>query len=459
MADFGESFLNAMQTGLSVARSYRDEARLNEQIKRQNRRDDLAEKLALSAEDRAAKLFGQQTETHEYTKNKLRPLQEKSLQLGLEGQEISNNAAKIDLQYKPEVIQTGLAAQRANIGQSNASAAYTGVLARNARIQGEIQQMTLDQLKNDTATHAFISSVLNGGDVSKAGPRFEASFLQFTGLSQAAARTRDVLGQVSRGDFSWVNDKGARESIQTFLRPEAQRSARQRGLSAGTADVAGFAPAKGGVSVTYSAVRPDGKGVEVWRELIPADRLFAKVDIVGGAAQAFRSNPNAANSALQYYQSVNPKGYAQIIAAAQESIDDKIESFRSAAGKTSDQMQKRQFTQQADALEARKGEAVTQQALSYFGIVGNKIGSKGSANYAITRVRNLNPNMSSEEAASRVNQIVQEVDSWQQNGTLGRLLRGGVIPGNKAPRSLDDYVLAYTSAMRDPKGRKIITGR
>jgi hypothetical protein len=263
MADFGESFLSAMNTGLNVARSYRDEARLNDQIKRQNRRDDLTEKLALSAEDRAVQLFGQQSETYKYNKDTLRPIQEKSLNLGLRGQEIGNETAEIDLKYKPEIIQTGLAATRANISQSYASADASRAATRNARIQGDIAQMGLDALRKDKETQSFISGVINGtapaGDLRK----FEVPLLQFTGLVSSAARTREVLGQTARGDFSWTQDKGAVMSVQNFLRPEATRSATMRGLDPRSADVASFAPAKGGVAVNYSAFDKAGN-LKVW---------------------------------------------------------------------------------------------------------------------------------------------------------------------------------------------------
>jgi hypothetical protein len=457
MADFGESFLSAMQTGLSVARSYRDEARLNEQIKRQNRRDDLTEKLALSAEERAAGEYKtrQEAATYEMT---LRPRREKALDLQLETGTLQNEGLKIDNEWKPQRYKADVEQSQAATASSRASAGYTGVLARNARIQGDIAQMTLNDLRDNQETHKALSVLLNGGDIRQYGTRLEAPLLQFTGLVAAAERTREVLGRTSRGDFSWTQDRGAVASVQNFLRPEAARSANARGLNAGTADVASFAPAKGGVAVKYSAFDRNGN-IQVWQEVLPADKLFAKVDIAGGAAAAFRNNPKATQSALAFYQSVNPEGYKKLIGAAQESVDDKIESFRTAASKASNPSEKRAFEAKATELEQNRDSVVASQAMNYLGITGNKMGSYRSANVGLNTIKRYAPNISDEEAAQRSGVVIQQMRAWEQNGTLARLKNSGVLPGNKMPSTWTEYINAYYAVTTSPKGKNILSIR
>jgi hypothetical protein len=455
MADFGESFLSAMQTGLSVARSYRDEARLNDQIKRQNRRDDLTEKLALSAEDRAAKLFSQQTEAVEYDKT-LRPKREKALDLQLETGTLQNEGLKIDNQFKPERYRADIRQSNASANSANASAGLARAQTERVRVETDVARMGLDLLRNDRDTQTFISNLVNGsaplGDVKK----YEVPLLQFTGLMASASRAREVLGMTSRGDFSWIKDTGARMSIQNFLRPEASRSAAARGLDARSADVASFAPAKGGVAVNYSAFDRAGN-LQVWQEVLPADKLFAKVDIAGGAASAFRNSPNAQNAAVAMYQRMSPEGYRKLASAAQESIDDKIESYRTAASKAANPSEKRDFEAKAGELERNRDRLVTDQIVNYLGITGNKVGARTSANRALVAIRQDAPDISDQEAATRAVAIRRQMATWRQNGTLSRLQQSGVLPGNRIPGTNPvDEITAYYAITGNQKALNIL---
>jgi hypothetical protein len=162
------------------------------------------------------------------------------------------------------------------------------------------------------------------------------------------------------------------------------------------------------------------------------------------------------------YQRMNPDGYRRVAAAAQESIDDKIDAYRTAASKLPAGAERRAAEARAENLEKNRNRAVTEQVVNYLGIAGGQIGRGTSANRALVAIRQDAPNLTDQEAADRAGIIRQQMAKWRQDGTLNRLQQSGVFKsfGNKVPGGgpVED-ITAYYAITGDPKAMTILGRR
>lgn len=460
MADLGDAFLSSLQTGLNIARSYRDEARLNEEIERKNRRDALLDRLALNQDARAAAAEGRLAETYNWEKTNVRPTQLKLNSLNVENAEIGVKKGRVELQYLPMEKEAGLARDRAATQASLSSAGYTRAQTRKVGLETQILQQSLAEQIRSRETATVLSQLSDPSfDARKIPTGMVPQLLAVTGLTQSAQTARNVLGQVARGDWSWAQNANTVRQVQFFLRPEARRSAAAQGFNPKTADITSFSLNKNGLVVNYAARGLDGNFVR-WSDTLPADKLAAKMDIAGGAADRLRSNPNLRANILSLYQRSDPQGYRQVVAAAGESIDSKIKDLKEAAkgnGPEATQARKDLAT-----IVANREAAINSQVLNYLGVVGQKLDDFGdSAGTAVAFARrNVDPNLPDDKALNAANKAVAEVKGWLSTNKVDRLRNAGILPKTyRNPTNTFQYLQLYEIVMRNPRAEAIVMPR
>lgn len=447
--DPAESFSRALNQGLSTFKSYRDEARQDEDRA-------FTKQMAMAAEDRARrsmviteqgaardeKRFGQeQTLWPSQTK-----AAEQGVELGglqIEGAKTQNEIGRVNLEYLPQEKRMGLQKDAAAINSANASADSSRASAQatrdaNRRAQTEFngKQAALD-----------LVTILRTGNFKDAGklvgtpfdplkvaatmhgaPTLSAFLQNPTALGSADAKTRSAALQFINGGFDFVGPKFAQ----------------QFGFRPGSSAIVDLYPAKGGGRIGAKVVGIDaGTGKSRTSNVtFDADKLFDRANLYSRTFSMIARDPKAKAAIAEAVRYAHPDVYEGLAGKTSALETANLQSMTAALTeerkKRNPDMARIQMLQDnIHAVETGGGGRAAEALFSNMGEVGGLVQQPPMLR-AYNAISEKYPNLSTEQVSSEISGVV----------------------GN-AMRSTKDYEAFFNKAgltpRRDAKGRLIMS--
>lgn len=346
MADLAESFSNALGQGLGIMKSYRDEARQD---------DDrlFAKNVALAAEKRADKSLELQVNQDFRTGDEFkfqqtrRPsiLKQDDQAIALGAEQITG--AQIDNKYKPEKY-------KAEINQTNAAADSNRASAGESRVRTRVlqnQDYRAGQDWNDArAANGMVNYLLGKTSTLPANAGgMRNTPLGFAGIIGAAPKVLSVLQNPTQ--TGWMSDPQLKAQVMTFAGrgadSELEKSKRWRSGSAGMVNIV---PAgKGRVKALFVGVdQKTGRQTQAWVEK-DAGALFAQANVRARHLGVMGSDPQVRRNFV----------------AALRSTPDAYEAFTGRATQLLGMQRQSLVKQYTDAASPQR-KAAAEQALMKF---------------------------------------------------------------------------------------------
>lgn len=235
MIDPAQSFSNALNQGLGIMKSYRDEARLDEDRAFDKR---LREKMDSRAD---ASLLLQQkqdlrTEDEFSYRRTLRPYETAQQQEAATQAGIQTGILKTEAEYQPRILESGLETDRVNRETSLSNAATNRQNARtNARrvtlaereyndAQAAARQAREDMRAWGQIATGTIDWRKNTAQLAAMGPQFVRMAAMSLGVP--------ALNEVLQNPFgSWMNDPEKVRSVMPFVGPSVRKTEEARGYT------------------------------------------------------------------------------------------------------------------------------------------------------------------------------------------------------------------------------------
>jgi hypothetical protein len=434
--DPAQSFSNALGQGLGIMKSYRDEARQDE--------DRLfAKTVALAAEKRADKSLELQVNqdarlADEFGfQQKRRPniLKQDDQAVELGGLNIAG--VKIDNEWKPKINQ-------ANVNQSNASADSSRASAAQSRVQTRVllnQDYRAGQDWNDArAANGMVNYLLGKTSSLPANVGgMRNTPLGFAGIIGAAPKVLSVLQNPTQ--TSWMSDPQLKAQVMTFAGRGADSALEEKyKWRKGSGGMVDLAPAgKGRIKALFVGVdAKTGRQTQKWVER-DAGQLFEQANVRARHLGVMGSNPQVRRNFVAALRS-NPEAYeaftgraTQLLGMQRQSLVKQYTDAMSPKLKAAAEQALMKFDANAENLIADKtfelmkvgGQAVsipkTTRAYSYLTSQGgttaqaadviNKIAENPTAFASFLKKNRLNPNVN----GKRLNDAqIRQLPQWNK---------------------------------------------
>lgn len=446
-ADFADSFASALNQGLGIMRSFRDEKRLNDEIERQKKKDALYEEIAREQLTQSRKNFEQQQQ--------LFPLQLKTAQ----------NQAEI----------TGVSAEFA---RPNAEADLTGkriqnrANAVNVETAGLNNQVTRLQLKaaqaalaNEQTLDNFTQfwGAANSGNINSIKPEQLTAGLQMLGMTGAIQNVSRVQEMIAKRDYSWAADRGIQRDLAVVFAPEAAKTA-PRGVIADTAQPSKFEMLKNGnMRITNMGYDNAGKVVTWTKETNPA-LLFQGLDLKSAVSTRLRQEGNLEDKVLAAFAQQSPKKMRELTAAAQSDLNERINKLEDTLSKQTPGSPAYKETERVlnqYRTPAYQGSYIKQKVVSALGYVGNRVSGSESALTAVQAL-GLPGTVPFEQRVQTTNQVLATMRGWmapEQMAAVAKQAGVNVSDLDLTDPSNSDLVKLYTRLDQTQVGRSYLIRR
>jgi hypothetical protein len=235
-ADPAQSFSNALGQGLGIMKSYRDEARLDEETKFNRTLALSAEERAKAAERRAEQNQGILVEENQYQIGR-RPFKEKVEQTQLTGFELNNEGQKQQNEWYPKIQQENIRSSR-----DTSSRGWAQIGLDRQRINLARQQAIADQEERESrnAFRSLISSIQTNDFQSISNqPKIANSILRLAG---AAAGAPQILAAMQNPTGDWLRDPKSKRAVLNVAAIDLGKTAKNLGFQIGSVSVADIRP-------------------------------------------------------------------------------------------------------------------------------------------------------------------------------------------------------------------------
>jgi hypothetical protein len=355
--DPAQSFSNALGQGLGIIKSYRDEARQDEDRA-------FAKQVALAQEKRSERSLElqfnedrrRQVDSDFSVKRQPSILQQDAQAIELGAEQITG--VKIDNKYKPEKY-------KAEINQTNSSADANRANAAQSRVQTRVllnQDYRAGQDWNDARDANGLVSFLLGktSSLPNSSGGMRNTPLGFAGHIGAAPRVLSVLQNPTQ--TGWMNDPQLKAQVMTFAGRGADSKLEEKWRwRKGSAGMVDLAPAgKGRVKALFVGVdAKTGRQTQVWVEK-DAGQLFAQANVRARHLGAMGANPQVRRNFVAALQS-NPEAYEAFTGRATQLLG----------------MQRKALVKQYTDAETPEDRAAAEKAITKFDTnAGNLIADK-----------------------------------------------------------------------------------
>jgi len=424
MIDPAESFSNALNQGLGIMKSYRDEAR-------QSEKDAFERSMILKADQRDDERFnrekikwGWEDEDRDYTVNTLRPLE-------LRKAKADTTVSETNAEWLPKEKEQDFRKGEADIKLTTANTAntYDSIRSRRAgdaieagrfKMQQTEWQQGQAERRDRIAARELITWMKTGGkggDLSRtAGTRFSPTrFMGMAGMSPLAGQ---VLEKIGRNDYSWMSDPKANQAVRGLAAQINPQSQQRLGFVPGTGVIDSFVSGKGG-KVKMKFVGRDAKTGKLRTALIESDanQLFNSANIMTRTFGRIARDPNARNALTSMVQQTDPEFFAEVAMSVNPTIKPQMEALSKRLEKLSPTDKAYKAT--VDAMEQLAQRATGSTLFDAFSRIGG--GQNVPAHYrAIERQRAKVPqyaNAPTERVVADMNNFVGAALSSDQNYT------------------------------------------
>jgi hypothetical protein len=308
-ADPAQSFSNALGQGLGIMKSYRDEARLDEETKFNRTLALSAEKRAQGAEARAVENQGMLVEESKYQIGR-RPFKEKVEQTQLTGFELNNEGQKQQNEWYPKI-------QRENIrsSQDTSSRGWAQIGLDRQRISLAKTQAAAEQEDRDSrnAFRMLVSAVQTSDYSSIANnPKAGSAVLRMAG---AAAGAPTLLAAMQDPTGSWLNDPKQKRAVLNVAAINLGQTADNLGFRRGTVSIADIRPSKikGQLKMDFVGINPKTGRLEKREGNMDAARLFDKTAVFANTMSRITTDPKARASMVSAFRASDPEMFKDML--------------------------------------------------------------------------------------------------------------------------------------------------
>jgi hypothetical protein len=308
-ADPAQAFSNALGQGLGIMKSYRDEARLDEETKFNRTLALSAEERAKGAERRAEQNQGILVEENQYQIGR-RPFKEKVEQTQLTGFELNNEGQKQQNEWYPKIQQENIRSSR-----DTSSRGWAQIGLDRQRINLARQQAIADQEERESrnAFRSLISSIQTNDFQSISNqPKIANSILRLAG---AAAGAPQILAAMQNPTGDWLRDPKSKRAVLNVAAIDLGKTAKNLGFQIGSVSVADIRPSKvkGKVDLDFVGINPKTGRIERRVGNMEAARLFDKASVFANTMERITNDPRARSSMVSAMRNSDPEMYGEML--------------------------------------------------------------------------------------------------------------------------------------------------
>lgn len=308
-ADPAQSFSNALGQGLGIMKSYRDEARMDEETTFNRKLALSAEARAQGAEARAVENQGMLVEENKYQIGR-RPFKEKVEQTQLTGFELNNEGQKQQNEWYPII-------QQENIRSSKDTSArgWAQVGLDRDRINLAKQQARAEQEDRDSrnAFRMLVSAVQTSDYTAIANnPKTGSAVLRMAG---AAAGAPTLFAAMQDPTGSWLRDPKQKRAVLNVAAINLGQTADNLGFKRGTVSIADIRPSKvkGQLKMDFVGVNPKTGRLEKREGNMDAARLFDKTAVFANTMNRITTDPKARASMVSAFRASDPEMFGEMV--------------------------------------------------------------------------------------------------------------------------------------------------
>jgi hypothetical protein len=307
--DPAESFSKALGQGLGMFKSYRDEARLDEETAFNRRIALNAEDRARSAEQRAVQTQNMLTEQNRYDISR-RPFKEKVDQTQLEGFELNNKGQALENEWYPRIQEENLRSSR------DASArGWAGIRNEQARISlARSEAAAVQAERDDRNAFRMLVGAIKTQDYNAIAnnPKAGTAVLRMAG---AAAGAPALLAAMQNPTGSWINDPRQKRAVLNVAAVDLGKTADNLGFRRGSVSIADLRPSnvKGKVNIDFVGINPRTGRLERRSGNMDANRLFDKAAVFANTMHKITNDPQARASMVNAFRAAVPDEYAEML--------------------------------------------------------------------------------------------------------------------------------------------------
>ena len=307
--DPAQSFSTALNQGLGIMKSYRDEERLDEETA-------FNRSIALSQEDRAknADRRAQQTQdmlkdTYDYEKGR-RPKKEELEQAQLTGYQLDNDGKKKNNAWIDEINTENIRASKDGSARGWAGIdIQRGQLALQTR-----QQQIAEETANSQNAFRMLVDAAKTRDYSvfQNNPKVGTEILRLAGAAYGAPQLLDAM-QNPTG--AWLRDPKQKRAVLNVAAIDLGGTADKLGFRRGSVSVVDIKPSnvKGKLNIEFVGLNPRTGRLEKRTGPMDAARLFDKAAVFSNTLGRINDDPAAQNALVNAFRASQPENFGKLL--------------------------------------------------------------------------------------------------------------------------------------------------
>lgn len=315
-ADPAQSFSNALGQGLGIMKSYRDEARQDEETA-------FNRQMALKVDSRAEKATevmmageGRAKEQNLYDIGR-RGFNEKVASESLRGEQLRNEGtAETNKWIAPkakEDIRSSQDASARGWKSLQYEGARVGIAQKELSLRERDAAAQREDAESRNAFRLLVTSIQSGDYKGIANnPKVGNSVLRMAG---AAVGAKDLLSAINDPTGKWLQDPRQKRAVLNVAAIDLGKSADNLGFRRGTLSISNLRPSqeRGMVNIDFVGMNPKTGKLEQKTSSMPATKLFDKTAVFSNTMKNIADNPKARNALVSAYRTSEPELFGEML--------------------------------------------------------------------------------------------------------------------------------------------------
>lgn len=413
--DPAQSFSTALGQGLGIMKSYRDEAREDEETA-------FNRQMALKVDGRAEKATevmmageGRAKEQSVYEIAQ-RPFNEKVQAETLRGVTLENDGTEITNRYIAPKAEEEIRASKDESARGWKGLQYEGARVGIARQELSLRERDSAAAREDAesrnAFRLLVTSIQSGDYKGIANnPRVGNSVLRMAGAALGAS---DLVAAMNDPTGKWLQDPRQKRAVLNVAAIDLGKSADNLGFRRGTLSISDLRPSnqRGMVSLDFVGMNPRTGKLEKKTRDMPSERLFDKAAVFSNTMKNIADSPKARTALVNAYRTSEPDLFADML--------------------------KREITNREDILKGLKDGTIR---------TANKLQDQKELSVELTLLKNNNPTVVGEVLFPRMAKVGREYVHSYTTRAYDRVEERGV-KGTDVVKGINSVI---DRASRDPR--------
>ena len=401
MIDPAQSFSNALNQGLGIMKSYRDEARRDEDRAFSKDMAIRAQNINEERNLRDRKKFGWDVEDRSYELSTLRPLELRELKAGVTGAENQAEASTLELQDLPNEINRRRERHDSDMKTQSTSRAATRQGMSHASQRMDWDRQDREYLNNARRFREWYTSPEGANAPDLSGTPW--SPLNFMGNLSNGSRVSEIFSS-----SGWLEgaSAGDRRAMAAFATPVAGRFEKRFGMVPNSSSMIDFKAVGDRISPLVAGIDArTGRLVYKWGAPQEASLIFSKAAAKSAAQRRIAQDPQAQMRLTQMWAQDDPNGFRAAREQAEASVERTIAPLKVAA--------ERAGAKKEDVEAYRQAMAnYDNEVAKRLWAIGSDTGARASTRplyLAYEAMREKNPNIQDPlDALAAINKIVSD---------------------------------------------------